>query len=273
MGEVDDADEIRAAKVKAVRQASRTKFQRDQKEARSVSRLAGREEVEHFGVKFRSGFKYGFRIDRATYAQPEVKPAPDSPVDNTPSAEPPADTACTDWETQQRQRALRNLDRNMTHFSSLDHDEFERVLSDALGTLPGMEEVPDLEALHGVTGLYVMVLDDYCQAYVGKAEGAGGIGARIRQHWTARKPLERLIWGDEHTSILSVDSFGPLDTTRIFVSRMPNPAASENDLIDAFPRDFLLNRAAGGDVGFDSNTQSVPWLAMRIRDFQPGIER
>ncbi|WP_091227261.1 hypothetical protein [Microbacterium sp. 3J1] len=75
-----------------------------------------------------------------------------------------------------------------------------------------MIEVTDLTQWDGVGGLYIMVLAEYRQVYVGATSSFTGIAKRIRQHWTNQKQFDRLIWGDVDTSILSIDSFRALDT-------------------------------------------------------------
>ncbi|WP_301110372.1 hypothetical protein [Microbacterium sp.] len=95
-------------------------------------------------------------------------------------------------------------------------------------------------------GLYFMVLAEYRQAYVGATDHPGGIMARIKQHWTGTKSFDRLIWGDPETSIISIDSFRALDTTRIFAAKTSRSFAGENPLLDRFPSKFMLNRIMGG---------------------------
>ena len=91
-----------------------------------------------------------------------------------------------------------------------------------------------------------MVLDEYRQAYVGATNHPGGITARIKQHWAGTKSLDRLVWGDPETSIISIDSFRALDTTRIFAAKTTRSFDGENPLLDRFPQKFMLNRIVGG---------------------------
>ena len=92
-----------------------------------------------------------------------------------------------------------------------------------------------------------MVLDEYRQVYVGVANSSTGIAKRIRQHWTHQKEFDRLLWGSIETSILAIDSFRALDTTRIFAVKTDQFFAGENPLLEKFPRKFALNRVMGGD--------------------------
>jgi len=42
-----------------------------------------------------------------------------------------------------------------------------------------------------------------------------GAKEHIRQHWSKTKQFDRLLWGSVTESIISIDSFRALDTTRI----------------------------------------------------------
>ncbi|PKI89875.1 hypothetical protein CW368_11970 [Actinomycetales bacterium SN12] len=150
------------------------------------------------------------------------------------------------WCEEMQAQALANFDLNMVHFASLDHGEFDAALQRAVTSQRGMVEVTDLTKWDGVAGLYVIVLDEYRQAYVGAADASVGILKRIKQHWTGTKPLDRLIWGDPQTSIISIDSFRALDTTRIFALKTSRSFATENPLLEQFPPDFMINRIRGG---------------------------
>lgn len=146
----------------------------------------------------------------------------------------------------QREAALENFDLNMAFFARISPDSFEHALSELLAKNASLRPVTDLRALDGAEGVYVMVLDEYRQAYIGQARD---IRARIRKHWTGTKQFDRLLWGDKHTSVLSIDSFRALDTTRIFATRTTRANSLETKLVRDFPPDYLLNRIAGGDIG------------------------
>ncbi|CAI3796766.1 hypothetical protein NKCBBBOE_01658 [Pseudarthrobacter sp. MM222] len=47
------------------------------------------------------------------------------------------------------------------------------------------------------------------------------IRTRIKRHWSGTKQFDRLIFGTKESSILSIDSFWPLDTMRIFAPKPP----------------------------------------------------
>lgn len=149
------------------------------------------------------------------------------------------------WCEEERERALVNLDLNMAHFASLDPAVFDDALHRAVRKYR-MVEVTDLSKWDGVHGLYIMVLDQYCQVYVGGAAGAGGVMKRVKQHWTRTQPLDRLIWPEVESSILAIDSFRALDTTRIFALKTASPFELVAELVESIPSSFRLNRILGG---------------------------
>ena len=126
----------------------------------------------------------------------------------------------TGWEqhhfVEQLAKASVNYDLNMRFFDSLSDKKFNRHLS-AQCRKHRMKECVDLNELDGVSGVYIMVLDDYKQVYIGQSKN---IKKRIvTGHWARTKSLERLIFGDVCTSVISIDSFGALDTTRVFLQK------------------------------------------------------
>ncbi|MBR3905127.1 MAG: hypothetical protein IKJ51_05395 [Clostridia bacterium] len=155
---------------------------------------------------------------------------------------------------EHRERCLRNFDFNMQKFARIDHSEFEkRLLSFAKGRK--FQQVFSFDDLlctskpyeiENVCGfVYIMVLDAYSQAYIGITESS--VKNRIRQHWKKTKSFDRLIFGNENSSVLSIDSFGPLDTTRLFVKPYTEDLKTpleiyENICIRTFGKEFLLNR-------------------------------
>lgn len=58
--------------------------------------------------------------------------------------------------------------------------------------------------------------------------------------------FDRMIFGTKENSILSINSFRSLDTTRIFVYLTSNTYHLEDKLINQFDNKYLLNRTAGG---------------------------
>ena len=93
-----------------------------------------------------------------------------------------------------------------------------------------------------------MALDKYKQVYIGISVSEQGIKGRILKHWRKQKEFDRLIYGRIENSIISIDSFGALDTTRIYYKEIPKGVDLddyERKLVDAFKPEYRLNRVAG----------------------------
>ncbi|MCT1396650.1 hypothetical protein M4D51_13040 [Microbacterium sp. p3-SID338] len=210
----------------------------------------------HFGIPVRATRGLSLRMTRDTYARISKRSSlPRWSREMDPDFWDLVDERYEDddhrtytdaWCQEMQTQALANFDLNMTHFASLEHEAFDAALQRAVASQRGMVEVTDLRKWDGVAGLYVMVLDEYRQAYVGATNESTGILKRIKQHWTGTKPLDRLIWGDPQTSILSIDSFRALDTTRIFALKTARSFVGENPLLEQFPPEYMLNRIPGG---------------------------
>lgn len=176
---------------------------------------------------------------------------------------------------EQTKRIKYNFNLNMKYFNSLDKKEFNNYLSEFVKK-NNLIEISNLKEYIGVSGLYIMVLDEYKQVYIGLTEN--GIKERIKQHWNAKKEPERLIFGQAFNSVLSVDSFGPLDTTRIFVKTEGNLYALENQIVDEFDKRYLLNRTMGGVGSELTYTDDAKRALVAIagnakkRDFSPFID-
>jgi hypothetical protein len=130
-------------------------------------------------------------------------------------------------------------------FAQIPDKDFEEALTETLGKNKALRPVTDLKSYDGDEGLYVMVLDEYRQAYIGQASD---IRRRIKAHWSGTKQFDRLLWGGVEESVMSIDSFRALDTTRIFAAWTINADRLESRLVKTFPPDYLLNRIDGGAV-------------------------
>ncbi|WP_216353887.1 hypothetical protein [Microbacterium sp. LEMMJ01] len=223
---------------------------------RGGPRAGGTDTAPHFGATVRSRNGLGLKLSRDTYATINKRSSMDRWTrEDNPELWDRLDHIYEDaehriltdeWCEAQRIDALANYDLNMAHFASLDPGEFEVALQEAVSSQADMVEVTDLSQWDGVPGLYVMVLDEFRQVYVGATNESIGIAKRIRQHWTGQKQFDRLIWGSVETSILSINSFRALDTTRIFAMKTTSSFDEEHPLLQRFPAKFTLNRIIGG---------------------------
>ncbi|RNL51414.1 GIY-YIG nuclease family protein [Arthrobacter oryzae] len=210
--------------------------------------------VEHFGERVRPG-KYGHRLVREMYAL--VNKTSSTRVRRELFSDELWASLAWAYEDEdrtrhsdeycrrQREAALENFDLNMAFFAQIPQQSFEDALAEMLGKNKRLRPVTDLRSLDGDEGVYVLVLDDNRQAYVGQATD---MRRRIKALWTGTKQFDRLLWGGVEESVLYIASFRALDTTRIFAARTINSDALETKLVNAFPPDFLLNRIGGGAV-------------------------
>ncbi|WP_138419650.1 GIY-YIG nuclease family protein [Aquibacillus sediminis] len=199
----------------------------------------------HFGVKVLEG-KRGLKLTREKYAVVSNK---NSLVRF--SRDIYADEAgkfyTDEWCENQLKDSLKNYDLNMEYFSLLDHSKFCEAIEAFLKRNKQFTEVYDLNLYEGKPGYYLLVLDEYSQVYVGTTNN---IKKRIRKHWSHSIPFDRLLFpmGNVESSILSIDSFRSLDTTRIFAYETKQTFDSENKFINQFPTEFVSNRMAGGKI-------------------------
>lgn len=146
------------------------------------------------------------------------------------------------------QDCMRNFDLNMAYYQTLDFTKFNRHLMSFVKK-NRFKEIFDLKDVEGISGMYILVLDKYKQAYIGKSNSAKGMKGRILSHWNGNKEFSRLIFGDVENSILPIDVFGALDTTRIFVREYrwwQGLDEAEKKLVEQFDARYRLNRVAGG---------------------------
>lgn len=199
----------------------------------------------HFALKVLEG-KRGLKLTREKYAVVNNK----NSLGHS-SADIYADEEgklySDEWCTKQLEESLKNYDLNMEYFSLLSRDEFNNEIRNFLSTNNSFIEVFDLNLYDQKSGYYLMVLDEYCQLYIGTTDD---IKKRIKQHWTKTKSFDRLLFpmGNVNSSILSIDSFRALDTTRIFAYTVNETYRKEDHFLNHFSPKFICNRLAGGKI-------------------------
>lgn len=209
---------------------------------------------EHLGERLRAS-KRGLTMTRDQYAYPNRRNHDSLPRDmySTEEWDGHAWAYRDDDHTEysdafllvQRDRALVNFDLSMRYFDSLDPGEFEAALDRVLTAGRTLKPVASLPDWDGVEGCYVMVFDRYKQFYVGTTED---IRRRIKTHWTARKPFDRILFGTPYDSIFPADELRPLDTTRLYAARSRNRFNMEERVEKAADQRFCLNRMIGGEA-------------------------
>ena len=137
----------------------------------------------------------------------------------------------------------------MELFANLDESKFNKEIEGFLEKFNFFEEIRDLKELEEESGYYVMILDKYKQVYVGTSYS---IMKRIRQHWSTTKSFDRLLFpiGVVDRSIMSIDSFRALDTTRILAYKTKKTYIDEDSFISFFSSEFVSNRLSGGKIEF-----------------------
>ena len=143
---------------------------------------------------------------------------------------------------------LENFRLNMSFYDRLNKSDFDKALNQILKMKENknLKEVIDLKDFFGVKGIYVMILDKYKQIYIGQSKR--DVVARIIQHWTKKVEFENLMIGRTESSKLRIDSFGLLDTTRIFIEEVEESQLDkrEKELVSLIPEEYLINLVAGG---------------------------
>lgn len=199
----------------------------------------------HFGLKIIEG-KHGLKLTRENYAIVSNK---NSLVRFSQDiyADKEGRIYSDEWCVEQLENCLKNYDLNMLYFSLLSHEDFKAEINKFLEYNKCFLEIFDLNIYEEKLGYYIMVFDEYCQLYIGTTNN---IKKRIRQHWSKSKPFDRLLFpmGAIDSSILSVDSFRALDTTRIFVYLTERTFDDEDEFINQFSTKFVCNRLAGGKI-------------------------
>ena len=153
-----------------------------------------------------------------------------------------------------KEAILKNLNLNLKFYTKLDSEEFnknfDRVLK--LKKNNGLKKVTDLKEYIGKKGIYIMVLDKYKQIYIGQSKR--DVVERIINHWKRKVEFENLLIGKVNESKLSIDTFGMLDTTRIYIEDI-DPLYYNNSekidkreeyLINSIPEQYLINKVGGG---------------------------
>ena len=219
--------------------------------------------VKHFGIWI-DITKPNARINREHYAAIDRRSTFISPIgakwkaENGDSRYILDDTGETgiyseEWCLSHQQLCLKNYDINMARFSALDSEEFKNALSRFVKGRK-FQEIYSLDdpicsgsSLQSkiIGYVYIMVFDTYKQAYIGITKN--NVKKRIMQHWKNNRAFDRLLFGSVEKSVLSIDSFGSLDTSRIFVlpyssDRKTSLEDYEYKCIKAFDDQFILNR-------------------------------
>ena len=170
---------------------------------------------------------------------------------------------------EHQEKCLINFDKNMEFFKQIPKAEFEIALQKLIESNKRLRQIFDLNDCKGMSGIYVLVLDEYKQIYIGQAVD---IKRRIMQHWSRQKQFDRLIFGSVNNSVLSIDSFGALDTTRIYILETDRLNSFERLVVKNFPAHLKMNRIGGGTISdnLDVLTALSEWNLRSLKDCHNG---
>ena len=162
---------------------------------------------------------------------------------------------------RKKEAILENFRLNMKFYEKLDENDFDECLNKILSMKKnkGLRDVRDLKEFLGVKGIYVMVLDKYKQIYIGQSQR--DVVARIIQHWCKTVEFDNLLIGSVDKSKLRIDSFGLLDTTKIYIEEVDPLLLDkrEEELVDLIPEEYLANLVAGG-IKLDSLESGIKFM-------------
>lgn len=142
-----------------------------------------------------------------------------------------------EWIKKYKEDCLYDYDKNMEYYESLSRSYFKRKVR-FFTEKYNFKEIDDLNEADQLEGLYMMVLDEYCQCYIGISTD---IKRRISEHWASQKNVDSILLRDKDSSRLPIDCFRALDTTRIFILDTYS-TSMEEVLIDSFDSKYLMNR-------------------------------
>ena len=134
----------------------------------------------------------------------------------------------------------------MKFISKLDKNEFNKAIDKAVKKY-NMIEIKNLNECQKQTGLYMTVLDNFKQVYIGQT--TRDLKERILRHWKVKPKFDRILFGGVSQSVISYDSYGVLDTTRIFIIYETDKNKIdkiEERLVKEIPKEYQANRIGGG---------------------------
>ncbi len=124
----------------------------------------------------------------------------------------------------------------MNNASKSTHKDIEKAIKVFKSIDNGVKLIRDLNVLDGISGIYLLILDNYNLCYVGQA---ANMKKRILNHW-------------QKSDGTRIDMFKALDTTRIYAlpllgdDYIERTNAIEHELVERIPDYVTINVMAGG---------------------------
>lgn len=130
----------------------------------------------------------------------------------------------------------------MKQLSNNSEKGFQEAVSKFLNENPGFKEITDLNIVNEISGLYILILDEYKVCYIGQTQN---IKKRIMSHWSKK----------DYFSGTGIDMFKAKDTTRIYVFPMNEKDYNMIDMFEflstkSIPDQYKLNVLSGGKLDF-----------------------
>lgn len=124
-------------------------------------------------------------------------------------------------------------ENDVTNRRLLDHDDFKRKLYAFLENNPYFIKINDLNKLKKISGIYLLVLDEYNDYYIGQSKD---IKKRIQRHWSRK----------DYLSGTGIDLYKAKDTTCIYaLPDFENLDVLEKKYIKELKK-YSMNRLPGG---------------------------
>lgn len=133
-----------------------------------------------------------------------------------------------------------HLDRFEEKFTMVNKECLEKSIGLLQNSFKQLKTVNDLKQWKGVSGIYILIFDEYNFLYIGQAED---IKNRIMRHWSR--------W--EYFSGTGVDILKALDTTRIFAINEKSSTKRnilENEIVNTVDAIMSLNILNGGGIDY-----------------------
>lgn len=143
-----------------------------------------------------------------------------------------------------KNEALKNYNLNINYFTNLSQKDFNQAVKNLL-KIYDFIQIYDLNTLKNKKGIYILILDKYKQLYIGQS--SRDLKQRILRHFKITIPYQKVPIIKPDT--LPIDSFKPLDITRIYALYVPQQITIdeiESKLIKQCPNNYILNKIIGG---------------------------
>lgn len=126
----------------------------------------------------------------------------------------------------------------MEKLSKNTEKDFQEEIRKFLDTHLRFKEITDLNVVKAVSGIYLLILDEYKACYIGQAKD---MKKRIMRHWSR----------NDYFDGIGIDLFKAKDTTRIYVYSMSEQEYYEVDTweyvyTNSIPKQYELNIMSGG---------------------------